>query len=314
MYITNIASYIPEIIVNNSFFNELNGLTDEWILSRTGIKERRKTSEGENTNTMAVEAVKMAIEGLKFLVSEVNLIVGGTYTPYDTIHTLAHSVQKYLNISDIPVISLSSACSSFINAMEVVQGYFAMNKADKALVVVSDNNTAYSDVSDTVSGHLWGDGASAVFISKERVNESDWYVRDIITAGAGNLSKAPIGVVLRPINEGFVMANGRDVFLNACHYMSKVTKDILARNNYDMEDLTYFAPHQANLRISNNVAQTLGLSESQVLSNVEYLGNTGCAGCSIALYQNKDKFKKGDIVAVTVFGGGYSYGSMLLEC
>lgn len=314
MYITKISSYIPKNIVTNAHFNELNGLTEEWIVSRTGIKERRKVDERENTNTMVIEAIRPALEDLPFPAKEIDLIVGATYTPYDTIHTLAHAAQHFLDISDIPVVSLSTACSSFINSMEVVQGYFAMNKASKALVVVADNNTRFSDDKDKVGGHLWGDGASAVFVSKEKVSEEDMTVVDIITGGAGNVGKASEGVVLRPAHDGFVMAYGRDVFLNACQYMTKVTLDILERNNYTVENLSYFSPHQANLRITRNVAQNLGLREEQALSNIQYLGNTGCAGCSIALFENKHRFQKGDLIVATVFGGGYSYGSMLLEC
>jgi 3-oxoacyl-[acyl-carrier-protein] synthase III len=313
MYICKISGYIPEVVVNNAYFTQVNGLTDEWILARTGIQERRKVKPGENTNTMAVEAVRLGLDTLPFAATDIDLIVGGTYTPYDTIHSLAHAVQNFLNISDIPVVSISSACSSFINAMEIVQGYFAMNKAEKALVVLADHNTAYSDDNDTVGGHLWGDGASAIFVSKTRVSEADFTVKDIITGGAGNVGKAAEGVFLRPNDERFMMKYGKDVFLNACTYMAKVTQDILSKNGYTIADLDYFVPHQANLRITKNVAQTLGLDEEKALSNIQYLGNTGCAGCSIALYENRYRFQKGDLIAVTVFGGGYSYGSMLLE-
>ncbi len=314
MYITHIASYIPATVVGNEHFSQLNGLSDEWILSRTGIRERRKASPTENTNTLALSALALGLEGLPFPASEIDLIVGGTYTPYDTIHTLAHAAQNYLKISDIPVVSISTACSSFLNVMEVVQGYFAMNKATKALVLVSDHNTAYSDERDTIGGHLWGDAATAVFVTKERLKDTDWEVLDIITAGAGTVGKAVDGVFLRPNTEGFKMNAGKDVFLNACQYMAKVTTDILKKNGYTIEQLAYFAPHQANWRITKNVAENLGLPEEKALSNIQYLGNTGCAGCSVALWENKHRFKPNDLVAVTVFGGGYSYGSMLLKC
>jgi len=314
MYITHIASYIPSITVRNEHFSQINGLSDEWILSRTGIRERRKATDNENTNTMAIEALKAGLAGLPFQVEDIDLIVGGTYTPYDTIHTLAHAAQNYLKISDIPVVSVSTACSSFLNAMEIVQGYFAMNKAKKALVLVADHNTSYSDDYDTVGGHLWGDGATAVFVTKDRIKDNDWKVLDIITAGAGTVGKAVDGVFLRPQAEGFKMNAGKDVFINACQYMAKVTQDILKKNNYTVEDLAYFSPHQANWRITKNVAEKLGLPEEKALSNIQYLGNTGCAGCSIALWENKDRFLPNDLIAVTVFGGGYSYGSMLLKC
>jgi len=109
------------------------------------------------------------------------------------------------------------------------------------------------------------------------------------------------------------MPNGKDVFVNAIQYMSSATKGILERNGYSLDDLDYFVPHQANLRITKNVAQNLGLSEERALSNIQYLGNTGCAGSGIALAEHWSEYQVGDIIVVAVFGGGYSYGAMLLE-
>ncbi|WP_026999085.1 3-oxoacyl-ACP synthase III family protein [Eisenibacter elegans] len=313
MYLVRVSGYIPDAVVPNAHFSQLNGMTEEWILERTGIEERRKAQAHENTNSMAVEAVRKGLVDLPFDPAEIGLIVGGTYTPYDTIHTLAHAAQHFLNISDIPVLSVSSACSSFANTLEVVQGYFAMGKAEKALVVLSDNNTRYSDERDKIGGHLWGDGATALFVSKTRVTPNDLEIIDILTGGAGNVGKAPEGVFLRPAHEGFVMQYGKDVFLNACQYMAKVTQDILARNGYTTKQLSYFVPHQANLRITKNVARTLELPDEKALSNIQYLGNTGCAGCAIALYEHWERFQTNDLIAVTVFGGGYSYGSVLMR-
>ena len=314
MYINHISSYIPLNRISNDYFGNLNGLSDEWILERTGIKERRKAGQAENAQTMGIEAVKNGLEDLPYEPDEIDLIVGGTYTPYDTIFTLGHAVQKFLNKSDIPVLSISTACSTFINAVEVVEGYFALNKASKALVVLSEHNTLYSKDEDQKAGHLWGDGAAAVFISRERVKENDFEIKQIITGGAGNVGKASDSVFLRPGYEGFEMPFGRDVFVKACHYMSGITKRIMEENNYTIEDIDYLIPHQANLRITKNVAESLKVDSKKALSNIQYLGNTGCAGAAIAMDENKARFKNGDIIVVTVFGGGYSYGAMLVEC
>ncbi|GAB4398200.1 MAG: ketoacyl-ACP synthase III [Microscillaceae bacterium] len=313
MYITRVSAYIPEKVIDNAHFEKLMDVSEEWLLSRTGIRERRKAAPQENTNILGIKAVEAGLAHLPFDISEVDLIIGGTYTPYDTIHTLGHAVQNFLNISDIPVLSLSSACSSFANALEVAEGYFASGKARRALVVLADHNTAYSDETDKQGGHLWGDGASALWISCEAQTNNDWKVLDILTAGAGNIGKASESVFLRPAHEGFQMAQGRDVFQNACLYMAQVTQKILAKNGFQVQDLDYFVPHQANLRITRHVAQSLGLEEHQALSNIQYLGNTGCAGCSIALWENQDRFQAQDLIAVTVFGGGYSYGSVLIQ-
>ncbi len=313
MYINRISGYIPEEVIANSYFEEINGLSDDWIIERTGIRERRKAGPGENTNSMGIAAVNAGLESLPYSSGDIDLIVGATYTPHDTIVTLGHAVQHALNIDEIPVVTISSACSSLINAMEIVEGYFAIGKATKAIVIASEHNTGYNDETDKKAGHLWGDGAAALFVSKERLSDSDIKVHDIITGGAATRGKATEGVTLKPLEKGIIMPHGRDVFINACHYMPKVVNDILERNKLTIEDVDYVVPHQANLRITKNVANTLQLPEGKALSNVEYLGNTGCAGCAIAMWEHQDEFKKGQKIVVTVFGGGYSYGAMLLE-
>ncbi len=313
MYINRVSHYLPSEIIGNEYFTELNNLSSEWIVERTGISERRKAEKGENTNTMAIDAVKSLLETIPYSKNEIDLIVGATYTPYDTIVSPAHAVQHFLQIPDIPVVSVSSACSSLLNAIELVEGYFAMKKATRALVVVSDHNTAYYNERDTISGHLWGDGASALLISKERQTDSDLFIRKLITGGAATSGKAIEAVVLRPNERGVVMPFGRDVFQNACTYMPKVSQQVLQACGLTIADIDYLIPHQANHRISLNVIGTLGISEDKLLSNIQRLGNTGCAGCAIALSENFDRFEKGQRLVVTVFGGGYSYGAMLIE-
>lgn len=311
MFIHFTAHYLPKTIIPNAYFTELNGLTDEWLESRTGIKERRKASENEDLNTMAIAAVDALKGKMAFDLSEIDLIVGATYTPADTVVTHAHVVQQHLDISDIPVVCASSACSSLLNAIEIVQGYFALKKATKALVVAAEHNTAYSHEKDPKSGHLWGDGATAIVMTSEKIQEGDFEVLDLFTAGAGNVGNSLTGVNLFPRSEGLIMLNGRDVFIHACNYMAKASTKILDQNGLKLEDMSYLITHQANLRITRNVVEKLEIPEEKVLVNLPYLGNTGCAGCGIALSENWEKFKREDNVVFSVFGGGYSYGAML---
>lgn len=311
MYIHTVSHYLPTAVVGNEHFTQLNGLSNDWIIERTGIQERRKAAPGENTNTMTIDVVKRLQE--KVDLSTVDLIVGATYTPYDTIVSLAHEAQHYLEIADIPVISVSTACSSLLNAIEVVEGYFALNKASRALVIVSEHNTAYNNDEDTISGHLWGDGAAALLITKERQSEDDFFVKSLLTGGAAHTAKATTAVMMKPNEGGVTMPFGRDVFINACQYMPKASLQALERCGLTVDDVDYVLPHQANLRISRNVMKTLGLPEEKLISNIQLLGNTGCAGCAIALSENWDMFQKGQRIVLTVFGGGYSYGAMVIE-
>ncbi|GAB3034627.1 3-oxoacyl-ACP synthase III family protein [Spirosoma pulveris] len=311
MYIHAVSHYLPSQVVGNEHFTKLNGLSSEWIIERTGIAERRKAGPGENTNTMTIEVVQRLSE--KADLTNVDLIVGGTYTPYDTIVSLAHEAQHYLGIADIPVISISTACSSLLNAIEVVEGYFALNKATRALVIVSEHNTLYYNETDTISGHLWGDGAAALLITKERQHEGDFVIKALTTGGAAHTPKATTGVMMKPADGGVTMPHGRDVFINACLYMPKASLQVIEQCGLTLADIDYILPHQANLRISRNVMKTLGLPEEKLISNIQRYGNTGCAGCAIALSEQWDTFQKGQRIVITVFGGGYSFGAMLVE-
>lgn len=312
MFIHSVGRYLPDLKIDNEHFSQLNGLSDEWIVSRTGIQERRKASADENSHTMGIAATENLFSNINIDKSEVDLIVGATYTAYDTIVTLAHAIQHYIQVPEVPVVTISSACSSLLNAIEIVEGYFALGKATKALVVVSEHNTAYYNETDTVSGHLWGDGAAALLICKERQSDEDIEIRAVITGGAATSGKATEAVVLRPNDRGVIMPYGRDVFQNACIYMPKVSNQVLEKCNVKIEEIDFLIPHQANHRISLNVIDTLGISAEKLISNIQYLGNTGCAGCAIGLSENWQRFEKGNNIIVTVFGGGYSYGAMLL--
>lgn len=165
MFINATGFYVPEERVDNQHFLELNGLTSEWIEQRTGIRSRSKAKAEENINTMSMEAVRNALPKLPYDITDVDLIVSASYSPYDTVATAAHLAQHEFHIENAKALYLSSACSSFLNALEVVEGYFAMGKATKALILSADKNSAYYNETDPKAGHLWGDAAAAFFIS-----------------------------------------------------------------------------------------------------------------------------------------------------
>ena len=313
MYINAVAHYLPEQVITNEYFKNVNGLPEDWIFSRTGIVQRRKALPHENTNTMAIESVRVACEHLPYSIKDVDLIVGATYSPYDTVATLAHYIQHEFDIENAQALTISSACSSFINALEIVQGYFALNKANCALIIASEHNSAYNNEQDEQTGHLWGDGAAAVFVSKEQVTDGDFQVLDILTKGLGNIGKSIEGVYLRPLNGGIQMPHGRDVFIHASKYMISSVEELLQRNRLTISDLDYVIPHQANMRIIKFVQESLGLPDKKMLINIDRVGNTGCASTPILFSQNKDRFKTGELIAITVVGGGYSCGAALLK-
>jgi len=313
MIINLVTAYLPSFVLSNDYFSDNYGISGDEIVAKSGIKQRRQTLPDENSNTMAIEAVKNAEGKLPYPIQDIDLIIGATYTPFDTIGTIAYAVQAHFKIENTRTFTINSACSSFLNALEVADAYFATGRAQKALVVISENNSLYNNLSDPKSGFLWGDGAAAVFISNERYSDDDLEVVDINTRGLGNIGKNIDGVYLRPLDGGLKMPYGKDVFQQACTYMVEETEQLLAKNNLSVADINYLIPHQANIRIIDYVAKRLNISKDQVLNNIEFLGNTGSASAAIVLAQNISTFKKGDKIVITVFGGGYSSGTALLK-
>lgn len=313
VYINSTGYYIPEMRVSAAHFARLHSKPEEWFLQRTGIHTRSRANEKETLDYMAVKAVENAMRTVPFPISEVDLILFASYSPDDTVGTTAHVIQREFQIENAKALYVSSACSSALNAMEIVSSFFQSGIASKALVVAADRNSTYSDDNDPQHGHLWGDAAVALFFSTERYMDGDLQLLDIETHGLGHIGAGPSGVSLRPRTEGIRMSYGRDVFNQACVYMEKYSREIIERNNLTIEDLNWFVSHQANLRIVSHVCRELGLPEERTLNNIHELGNTGCGSSLLVLAQNRDKFKTGEHICIATFGGGYSAAAALLE-
>jgi 3-oxoacyl-[acyl-carrier-protein] synthase-3 len=311
MHINGLSEYLPERVVDNQYFSERTGREPGWFEARTGMRERRRAGPGENANTMAVEAVAQLQKSLPNGLGPVDLVLGGSYTPWDTIATIAHVVQRKFDLQDARALYISSACSSFLNALELAAAYFDSGRSKNALIVMSEHNSLYCKDDDPQSGHLWGDGASALLLSKEPTPNTFLKVLDVNTSGLGCLGVGPEGVYLSVKDEGLVMPKGRDVFQHACRAMEDVSREMLRKNGLQLSDVRLFVAHQANKRIVNHVAETLGLSSDRVANTVETLGNTGCASVPISLLRYRHTLRSGDYVLLVAFGGGYSSGAAL---
>lgn len=312
MYINSTGFYVPADRVPNSYFQPLIGLDDEWIVKRTGIHTRSKCAKGEGSDSMGLAAIDNALSSLPYDIKDVDLIVSACYSPYDTVATLAHVAQQHYDINDVKAVYASSACSSFVNGLEIVEGYFAMGKARRALLVCSEHNSYYANETDPKCGHLWGDAAVAFFLSAEPQAPGEPQIKTIYTRGLGNVSKGPEGVKLRPKECGIAMPEGRDVFIHACKYMIEALHGVTDPNGLSPETLDYIICHQANKRIVAQVAHQLGLSDDHFLNNIEELGNTGSASAALVFAQNRQNFLPGQNIGLTVFGGGYSCGAFLV--
>ncbi len=312
MFINSTGFFVPETSIPNSYFTELNGLSDDWIYQRTGIKERVRASEKETLNYMCQHAVEMAMENLSYGISTVDLIIFASYTPTDTVGTTGHWIQREFNVENAKVFYISSACSSGMNAFEAVSAYFKAGLAKRALLICADRNSSFSDDTDSVAGHLWGDAAVAYFLSSERYSDAETEVLDIMTQGLAHIGQGPEAVKLSLPHGGISMPFGKDVFTYACTYIAQNTEKILEDNGFEVQDLAYFIGHQANMRILRNVAHRLGLPEKKSLSNIEKMGNTGSASALLVYAMNNKNFESGDLVCMSVFGGGYSAGACLM--
>ena len=313
MYINAIGHYIPSNRISNEYFKELNGLDADWIVQRTGIESRSRCSEDENVDTMAYEAVENALPRLPYSIKDVDLIVAAHYCAFDTVGTVAHRVQRKFGIEGAKAVYASSACSSFVNGLEIVEGYFAMGKAKRALLICSEHNSYYSNDQDPKAGHLWGDAAVAYFLSAEKESDNDIEVLSVYTEGVGHIGAGPDGVLLRPKEGGISMPNGRDVFMYAVKYMQYALEKNLEDAKLNKDDITYFITHQANMRIVKQLARMMDMPMERFLNNIQELGNTGSASAPLVLAQHQDELKKGDMVSLMVFGGGYSCAAFTIR-
>jgi 3-oxoacyl-[acyl-carrier-protein] synthase-3 len=312
-YINATGYYIPEKRVPNSYFAALHGKPESWFVQRSGIITRARATDKETIDYMSLKAVENAVRTVPFPIGEVDLIVFASYSPDDTVGTTAHRIQREHGIEGAKVLYVSAACSSAINAVEIIRSFFVSGIASKALLIAADRNSTYADDNDPAHGHLWGDAAVAYFLSTESFGAGDIEIVDVETKGLGHIGSGPDGVYLKPRTDGIGMPNGKDVFNQACTYIEKYSREVLGRNGLSVGDLNWFVSHQANLRIVAHVCKELGLPLERTLNNIEELGNTGCGSSLLSLAQHRDKLKVGDNVVVATFGGGYSVGAMLLK-
>lgn len=312
MFIHASAEYVPERVVDNEYFSALTGRPTTWFEQLTGIRQRRRAAQGENANTMAIAAVENLVRQVPDILQGVDLIIGASYTPWDTIGTIAHVVQKHFAIHNARALYLSTACSSFIDALEVVAAYFLSGRASKAIVIAVEHNSLYSRDSDDKSGHLWGDGAAAIVVTKDRSGQGVEIV-DVRAIGRGDLGRGPEGIQMVPHQDGLVMLYGKDIFMHACREMVAAAQNILQGNGLDIDAVQLVIPHQANKRIIDCVTEHLKMPAERVALTIQELGNTGCASVAITYHRNWQRLARGQIGVIVTFGGGYSAGAALLR-
>jgi len=304
MYINIIKSYFPEEVLDNQWFVERLDTSDEWITSRVGIKERRRCGQDQPTKYLGLKAVQLLPK--EMLENLDCIIVAGSVTQWHTPAT-ANIIAKELGIDRVPCFDIKAACSSFIYGARVIQGLLATG-LKKALFIVSEALTSYTDYKDRATAVLFGDGAIASIFSNEP------YGFEVVDLFVNSKSSGAYSVIAP--DGGFIAQEGNKVQNFAVRYSIKASQDLLKRNNLKgpaAKHVDYLILHQANLIMMKSVTDNLGLKEKQLLQNIVNRGNTGAVGAPSVLAENWDKINRGQKVVMTVVGGGLSWGTMLLR-
>ena len=300
------GEYVPDHVLGNEHFAAQTGKPVDWFVRRTGILERRRAGEQETSASMAIAAVHDLLRHIGQWPAPVDLVISASYTPHDTIGTTAHQVQREFTLRDARVFELSSACSSFLNALEVATTFIEAGRSACALIVATEHNSHFSDAD---SNHLWGDGAAAVLLAPG----GGLRVLATLTRGRAELGRGPEAVRLQPRAGGLQMPHGREVFHHAVAEMEHIAREVLGAAGLAPTDVSLLVPHQANLRILQALGDRLGIDPARVAVSIDRLGNTGSASIPITLHRNDQRVPARGKVLLLSFGGGYSVGAALLE-
>jgi len=320
--ITAVGAYVPEDILTNKMLEELVDTTDEWILSRTGIKERRILKDpSKGTSYLAVEAAKDLINKTNLDPTEIDLIILGTVSPDMPVAATAVHVASEIGAVNAFAYDLQAACSSFLYGMSTGAAYIESGRYKKILVIGADKMSSILDYTDRTTCIIFGDGAGAALMEPnfEGLGLQDELLR-CDSIGRNSLKIAAGGSLLPPSEETvakklhYVQQDGKTVFKFAVSNMAEVSAEIMERNNLTNKDVDWLVAHQANKRIVDATAKRMNLTdESKVLMNIERYGNTTAATLPLLLSDYEKQFKKGDNLIFASFGGGFTWGATYLK-
>lgn len=321
--IAGIGSALPERVMTNADFEKLVDTTDEWIRTRSGIRERHIAGEGENTLTLGAAAVRKALDNAGLTAADLDLVVVATSTPYVPLPATACYLQKELGCRNIGAFDVSAACSGFVYGLVSAAGIMGAGALRHALVVGAETMSSITDFEDRGICVLLGDGAGAVVLSQADNEQSGLYESILGSDGSGApMLWIPAGGSLerpsaRTINEKmhYLKMNGREVYKFAVVKMQEVVAETVARAGLTVDDLALIVPHQSNLRIIESVSNRLKIPMSKMAVNIDRCGNTSAASIPLALDDafRAGRVKKGDWILLAGFGAGYTWASALLR-
>lgn len=318
--ITGVHGWVPEYRLTNDELSTMVDTTDEWIMQRIGIKERRILKGGLATSDMGTEAVKGLLEKTGTKPEEIDLIITATITPDMVFPAVSTLISHKAGLKNAWAFDLSAACSGFLFALTTAQQFISSGSHKKVIVVGADMMSAITDYTDRTTCPLFGDGAGAVLL--EPVENGEGIIDSILEVDGSGYTNLHMkaGGSLRPAShetvdnrEHYVFQEGQAVFKVAVSKMADVSVDIMKRNNIKPAELNWLVPHQANMRIIEAVARRMGIKKEQVMINIEKYGNTTAATIPLCLWEYESKMKKGDNIILAAFGGGFTWGSLYLK-
>ena len=321
--ISALGTYLPPRVLTNADLEKMVDTTDEWIMSRVGIRERHIVDKGVAASDLAVEAVKNLVASHPMDLQEVDLIVVGTVTPDMMYPSTACLVQNKLGIANTWGFDVSAGCSGFLYAFNTGVKFVESGRYRKVLVIGSDVNSSMTDYTDRAVCIIFGDGAGAVLL--EPAQDGDAAVIDHVAqieGAGGQFLYMPGGGSLNPATHEtvdqkmhYIHQDGKNVFKYAVKKMAEMTERILARNNMTGKDVDCFIAHQANLRIITATAERLGMPMEKVIVNIDRYGNTTAGTIPLAMQTalEEGKLKKGDMVLLAAVGAGFTSGATLLR-
>ena len=318
--ITAVGGYVPETILSNQDLEKMVDTNDEWIVSRTGIKERRILEDPEKaTSFLAIEAAQDLIATYNIDSTTIDLIIVATVTPDMPVAATAAYVASSIGANQAFAYDLSAACSGFLYGMSTSAAYINSGRYKKVLLIGADKMSSIVDYTDRTTCIIFGDGAGAVLFEPSQ-NEFGWEDEYMRSNGTERMSlRIKAGGSLYPtsqttLDNGWhnLYQEGKTVFKYAVSEMADASEQLLKRNDLSGEEIDYLVPHQANKRIVDATAKRLGLSDEKVLMNISYYGNTTAATIPLLLNDNKSNFKKGNKLIFAAFGGGFTWGASYL--
>ena len=319
--ITGIGAYLPEYILTNAEISKMVDTTDEWIMQRIGIKERRILKEsGKATSDMGTAAVLELLEKTNTSPEDVDLLICATITPDRPFPAVANVISRKARLTNAWSYDISAACSGFIFALTTGASFIESGKYKKVIIVGADMMSAITDYTDRSTCPLFGDGAAAVMLEPttedigvvDHINHTDGKGRHYLQVKAGG-SKFPASIESVNNREHFVHQDGKTVFKYAVSRMADVAVEMMKKHEITPENLAWLVPHQANMRIIDAVARRMEISPDQVMINIEKYGNTTAATIPLCLYDYEKQLKKGDNIILAAFGAGFTWGSVYLK-